>query len=168
MKILGIVILVFLVVAFLFIYSKEPPAPEVFVDNMSVENYSTFFYNYEILRYPSSVEIMSLDKINESVILGFVTDSWNIKFGIIPGNGSYVTRTIDVSNKEEIKNEVILKSYGNISPLIVFGKNNFVLNPGEKASIEIFLYSGDAEPGNYTGEIDVLSKKPIYNFLSII
>ena len=168
MKIIAIVVLILLVVAFLFIFSKDPPAPEEFIKNRSVENYSTFFYNYEILRYPSSVEIMPIENINETVVLGFVTDPWNINFGIIPSNGSYVIRTIEVSNKEERNNEIILKVYGNISPLVVFSRNNFVLKPDEKASIEIFLYSKDFEPGNYSGEIDVLSKKAIYNFLSII
>ncbi|MFH1473656.1 MAG: hypothetical protein ABIE55_02060 [Candidatus Aenigmatarchaeota archaeon] len=168
MKVVGIVVLVFLVVAFLFIFSKQPPVPEEFVSIRTVENYSTFFHNYEILRYPSSVEIMPIENLNETIVIGFVTDPWNINFGIIPGNGSYVTRTIEVSNKGGDNNEVFLNAYGNISPLVVFSKNNFILKPDEKASIEIFLYSKDSEPGNYSGEIDVVSKKAIYNFLSII
>ena len=166
---IGIVLVVIIaVVAFLFIFSKEPPAPEIFVENRTVENYSTFFYKYEILRYPTNVEIMPIENVNENVVLGFVTDPWNINFGIIPGNGSYATRTIEISNKEEVVNEITLKVYGNISPLVVFSKNEFALNPGEKSSIEIFLYKKDSQPGNYSGEIDILSKKPIYNFLSII
>jgi hypothetical protein len=168
MKIIGIIVLILLVVAFLFIFSKEPPIPEEFVNNRTVENYSTFFFNYEIVRYPSNVEIMSIENINETVVLGFVTDAWNINFGIIPSNGSYATRTIEVSNLEEINNEIILRVYGNITPLIVFSKNIFILKPEEKAFIEIFLYSKGFEPGNYSGEIDVVSKKAIYNFLSII
>jgi hypothetical protein len=168
MKIGIVLVLIIAVVAFLFIFSKEPPAPEEFVNNKTIENYSTFFYNYEILRYPSNVEIMPIENTNENVVLGFVTDPWNINFGIIPGNGSYATRTIEISNKEERNNEITLNVYGNISPLVVFSKNRFVLKPNEKASIEVFLYSKDSEPGNYTGEIDILSKKPIYNFLSII
>ena len=63
--------------------------------------------------------------------------------------------------------KIILKAYGNISPLVVFSKNNFVLEPKEKVSIDVFLHSKDFEPGNYSGEIDVVSQKPIYNFLSI-
>jgi hypothetical protein len=168
MRIELIVVLILFVVAFLFIFSKEPSEPEIFVKNRTVENYSTFFFNYEILRYPSSVEIMPIEDINETVVLGFVTDSWNLNFGIIPGNGSYVTRTIQVANKEEVDNEVFLRVYGNITPLVAFSRNSFILKPDEKASIEIFLYSKNSEPGNYSGEIDILSKKPIYNFLSII
>jgi hypothetical protein len=168
MKIEIISVLIVAVVAFMFIFSKEPAAPEDFVNNRTVENYSTFFYNYEILKYPSRVEIMPIESISENVVLGFDTDPWNINFGIIPGNGSYATRTIEISNKEEKDNEITLRVYGNISPLVVFSRDKFILKPGEKSSIEIFLYSRDSEPGNYSGEIDVLSKKPIYNFLSII
>lgn len=168
MKVVGVVVLVFLVVAFLFIYSKEPPVPEVFVKNRTIENYSTFFFNYEIIRYPSSVELLPIEKINESVVIGFVTDAWNLNFGIIPGNGSYVIRTIEVTNKEEVDNKISIKAYGNITPMVEFSRNDFVLKPKEKASIEIFLYSRNSSPGNYSGEINILSKKPIYNFLSII
>ncbi len=168
MKIVGLAVLVFLVVAFLFIYSKEPSVPETFVGNRTIENYSTFFFKYEIIRYPSSVEIMAIENINQTAVLGFVTDSWNLNFGIIPGNGSYVTRTVELTNKEDVDNRISIVAYGDIAPLVEFSRNDFILKPKEKVSIEIILYSRNSEPGNYSGEIDVLSKKPIYNFLSII
>jgi hypothetical protein len=169
MRVLALItILILLVVAVVFILNKEPADPQDFVENKTVENYSTFLYSYEIVRYPSNVEIKPAEEMDESVLLGFVVDPWNINFGIIPSNGSYATRTIEVANLEDRDNEVILKAFGNISDLIVFSKNRFVLKPEDKSSIEIFMYSKDSLPGNYTGEIDVLSKKPIYNFLPII
>ncbi len=137
----------------------------MFVTNKTVVNYSTLLFNYEIARYPSSVEITIID-VNETV-LGFVTDPWNLNFGMIPGNGSFVKRNIELANTDEKDIKIILKAYGNISSLVVFSKNNFILKPGEKVSIDIFLYSKNFEPGNYSGEIDVIAQKDIYNFLSI-
>ena len=156
-------LLLVIVVSAVFLVAgmQGPPEPAGFVENATVSNYSNVFFSYEIVRYPSGVEISQED------VLGFVTDSWNLNFGVNPGNGSYTTRTIELSNKEESNVEVILRSYGNISPMIVFGKNDFVLEPGEMVPIDIFLYSGNHEPGNYSGEIDIVVKKPIYNFLSI-
>jgi hypothetical protein len=142
-----------------------PPEPTNFIENRTVSNYSTMFFEYEIVRYPSNVEIKHVDA--EGVILGFVTEPWNLNFGINPGNGSYSTRTIVLTNKEEKSIKVSLKSYGNISSMIVFGKNDFVLEPKKNVSLDIFLYSKNNEPGNYSGEIDVITKKPIYNFLPI-
>lgn len=144
-------------------FLQEPPEPTYFVDNKTVSNYSTPFFDYEIVRYPSNVEI----RLGSDVVLGFVTEPWNLNFGIIPGNGSYSTRSIEIKNKEEKNIEIILKSYGNISDLIGFSQNNFMLEPQKVASVDITLYSRDFGNGNYTGEIDLIAKKPIYNFLSI-
>ena len=160
MIILTIIVLI-IVSLFVFSNSQEPPEPTEFVKNKTVVTYSNLFFNYEILKYPSNVEITSLKNINESIVLGLVTDPWNINFGIIPGNGTFVKRNIELTNKEEKDIKIILRSYGNISPLVVFSKNDFILKPKEKASIDIFLYSKNAEPGNYSGEIDVISQKGI-------
>jgi len=164
----GKILLMILFIAFLFIVTKQgPPEPKDFIYNKTVVNYSTLFFSYEIVRYASSVEIVPVENIGENVVIGFVTDPWNIGFGIVPGNGSFATRTIELTNKEDKNNEIILKAYGNISPLVAFSKNNFVLKPKESVSVDIFLYTQGFEAGNYSGEIDVISKKPIYNFLSI-
>lgn len=153
------------IIIFLFFYGnfQEPPVPTDFVKNKTVSNYSTLFFNYDILRYPSDVEIIPIEQMNGTVLLGFATDPWNIKFGVIPGNGTFVTRSIELANKDK-DSKVILKVYGNISPLVVFSKNNFILKPHEKASIDIFLFSNSTKPGKYAGEVDVIAKKAIYNF----
>jgi hypothetical protein len=156
---------VVVIVLFSVGYLQGPKAPETFVDNKTVSNYSTLFFDYEIVRYPSNAEIKQVD--SEGIILGFVTDPWNINFGVNPGNGSYSTRTIELANKKDKKIKITLKSYGNISDKIVFGKNNLILEPNENVSIDIVFQSREYEAGNYSGEIDLIVKKPIYNFLPI-
>jgi len=165
-KILLIAVILIFISLFILNSFQEPPEPKEFVKNKTVANYSNLFFKYETLRYPSNVEIMPLENFN-GTILGFVTDTWNLNFGIIPGNGSFVKRNIELSNLEERNIKIILKAYGNISPLVVFSKNDFILKPDEKVTIDVFLYSKDFKNGNYTGEIDLIAKKSIYNFLPI-
>jgi hypothetical protein len=162
-----VVLFVIVVAAIIFYvgYAQGPEEPTSFVDNKTVSNYSTLLFDYEIVRYPSNAEIKQID--SEGIVLGFVTDPWNINFGVNPGNGSYSTRTIKVANKEDKDIKMMLRPYGNISDKIVFDKNDFVLKPNESASINIIFQSRNYEPGNYSGEIDLIAKKAIYNFLPI-
>lgn len=162
-----LILLIFAVVIVLILNLSGPSGPAEFVKNRTVETYSNLLFNYEIIRYPSSAEITPAGSLNGSIILGFVTDSWNINFGSVPANGSYVTRSIKLSNIQDKDASVMLRSYGNVSSLIDFGNNDFFLKPAENVSVDIFMNSKNFPVGNYSGEIDVIIKKPIYNFLPI-
>jgi hypothetical protein len=162
MEIIAFVIILFI---YLFIIAiQEPAEPTEFVTNKTILNYSNLFFTYKIIKYPTNVEIVSPLKGN--VTLGFVTDPWNLNFGIVPGNGSYVKRFISVTNLKEKYNKIKLKTYGNITLLVNFSKNDFVLN--ESAAIEVNLYTDTAEFGNYSGEIDVIIKVPKYDLLKVL
>lgn len=165
--ILGLALLV--LIAIMIGYSSMGPSePTEFVSNKTYSNFSNLFYTYEILRYPSNVEIMDIGNLKENVTLGFVTDPWNINFGVIPGNGTYVMRNIEFTNKKEGQSKVYLTAYGNISPHIYFSQSTLTLETGEKASVDIYMFSNNTEPGNYSGEVDVIVKKAIYNFFPIL
>ncbi len=159
-------IISFFIIIFSFVFSnlQEPPEPKEFVKNKTIANYSTLFFSYKVIRYPTSIEIKP---IKENTTIGFAIDPRNLNFGIIPCNGSFVKRSIELFNPERKNVEIILKSYGNISPLVFFSKNNFILHPEERVNIDVFLFSNNTLPGNYSGEIDLIVKKLIYNFLPI-
>ncbi|MBN2202767.1 MAG: hypothetical protein JW700_01080 [Candidatus Aenigmarchaeota archaeon] len=159
-------LLAFVVVFILLANMLEPPEPQETVSNTTVNNYSNIFFNYDIIRYPSCVEVTS-GQTNSTITLGFATESWNINFGAVPANGSYSTRTVDLSNSNEHDVEIILKAYGNISNHVSFSKNNILLNPEEKTSVSIIFTSNEIADF-YSGEIDVIIKKPIYNFPVIV
>ncbi len=163
-KIFLIALLVVLI--YIALNFQEPSEPREFVKNKTFTNYSNLFFSYEISRYPSNVEITPLGNLNETTI-GFATEPWNINFGVIPGNGSYVERNVELTNLKDRDSKINFKAYGNISPMVIFSKNNFIVQPGKKVSVSIFLYSNQMEPGNYSGEIDIVAKKSIYNFISI-
>ena len=162
-----LLLLVFVIAFVILANLLEPPEPKKFVENITVSNYSNFFFTYDIISYPSKVEIAQPTDANGSIVLGFVVDNWNLNFGSVPFNGSYVTRNVQIRNSKESDVEIIMKAYGNITPLVSFEENNILLKPDENVSVNILLQSKDYEIGNYTGQIDVIIKKPIYNFLSI-
>jgi len=140
--------------------------PREYVRNKTFEIYSSLFFVHERVRYPSNVEIV--ESKEEGMLLGFVTDPWNLNFGIIPTGGNFGTRHLKVFNSEDYKVRVNLRAYGDIKPLVTFSKNNFILAPNETAEVDIFLNTTNStKPGNYTGEIDVIIKKPRLNILEI-
>jgi hypothetical protein len=143
-----------------------PFQPKEFVTDMQVINSSSLIFGYKIVRYPTSAEVLSYDGGNLS--MGFVTDPWNIKFGSVLGNGTTVKRYISIKNNLEKYSRFSLKAYGNITPMVSFSKNDFVLMQNESAAIEVVFDTGNYSYGNYIGEIDVISKTPKYDLLQII
>lgn len=158
-----IIILIIILTVFLFVATIEPSEPKEFVNEKTVLNYSNLLFDYKIIKYPTYAEIVPYK--GENIDLGIVTDPWNIKFGIIPGNGSYEKRYVSIKNSKESSSRIKLKTYGNITPLVNFSRNEFILNENESAAIEVILYTDSAEFGNYSGEIDVILKTPKYDLL---
>jgi hypothetical protein len=160
-----IAVIIIVLVMFLFISTIEPPEPKDFVNDKTILNYTNIFFNYKIIRYPTSAEIVPTSGGN--VNIGMVTDPWNLKFGSLPGNKSFIKRYIGVTNLNEKYNKINLKVYGNITPLVNFSKNSFVLNENESTVVEVNLYSDSANLGNYSGEIDIIIKVPKYEPLRV-
>lgn len=146
-----------------FIITNYFPEPKNFVKNQTFVIYSDLFFVYEITKYSSNVKVAPEE--GQRITLGFVTDPWNLNFGIMP-IGSYGTRHLNISNSGKNRVRVFFKVYGNIEQLISFSRNNFILNPGQSAYIDVFLKTTNlTKLGNYTGQIDVITKKPKFNFL---
>ncbi|MEM5879268.1 MAG: hypothetical protein QXK48_03925 [Candidatus Aenigmatarchaeota archaeon] len=155
----------FATLALLFILSGYQPGPKEFVTNRTFETRSDFFFNYEIIRYPSSVSVSSTGPTEEKLKIGVVVDPWNLNFGIIPVGKNFGTRFIDLENPTDKDVKINFKVYGNISPFVNFTKNDFILHKKEKITIEVKFYAEQAKIGNYSGEIDVIIQKPKYDFL---
>ncbi len=146
------------------LYQPYEPKKE-FVTKMEFERSENLFFKYEITKYPSSVAI--LPNLNTSMVLGFTVDPWNLDFGIIPTGGNFGKRGLILTNTEEKRAKIKLNVYGNITPMVSFSKNDFILDKGENVTIDVFMKTTNTtEPGNYTGEIDVVAIKPKYEILS--
>ena len=164
-----LVIVVILLVIFLsgLLFYKWP-APKIgFVTNMAIDRSENPLFLYETIKYPSNVEIIPSES-STSHRVGITGDPWNVNFGVLqPGiNGK---RFINVANYKELPYHVKLVSYGNISPMISFSENDFILYKGDEKKITVFLNSSlFTGAGNYTGEIDIISENTNIPFLGKI
>jgi hypothetical protein len=149
------------VINFLINYQYEPKG---MVANRTFISYSDLFFEYEITRYPSSVEVAPVQE-QEKLLLGISADPWNLNFGIIPAGKNFGKRFVSLVNLKEKDVKIVLKAWGNISSFVKFNKNNFILHPKENVTVEVGFYAEGAEVGNYTGVIDVVVQKPKYDFI---
>ncbi len=161
-----IIILIIMAIPIIVVSWKGSPEPKEFVSNQTFVKSSDPFFTYEITKYPSNVEIIAAD-YEDSLKIGFVTDKWNLNFGIIPVGGRGA-RHFKVSNFEEDEVKVNLKVYGPVKEMVSFNKDSFILLPGDTTTIDIFINTTEKTPtGNYTGEIDVIIKKMNFGFLRL-
>ena len=161
-----IIVVVLMILMLFLLLSNRPKVKGGFVTNETVEGSENPFFIYETVRYPSSVEILEKNQNRTGIFVGITGEPWNLNFGVLP-RGIDERKFINLANhKEEIyKVEVI--AYGNISPMISFDKNNFILHPNEEKKVEVFLNTSlSTKTGNFTGEIDVVSKRLKYQFLT--
>ena len=161
-----IFILVILGVIFIFNTRFELKTSGLVV-NRTVETSENLFFYYEIIRYPSNVEILEPKK-TDIINIGITGDPWNINFGIL-STGMTGERYINLANYKEEPFHVRLVSHGNISSMISFSSNNMFLHKGDEIKVTVFLNTSlSTQPGNYTGEIDIISEKSKISLLGNI
>ncbi len=129
-----------------------------YVSNVTVDKTGDLLFNYEITRYPSAVEVKTIQP-DSNITLGFVTDPWNLNFGIVPFNGSYEKRQVVLFNSNDEKVKVSVVAFGGISPLVDVPGNDIVLGAKQTADMGIYLRTYTYPEGNYSGEIDIVVKK---------
>jgi hypothetical protein len=135
------------------------PIEEGLVDDMTFKKYSSLFYDYDVVMYPSSVEVKSIESFSEGLEVGIVKDPWNLNFGSIPVTSSSI-RYIEMANIGNKEVRVRFRVYGNISPFVTFSERAVKLNKNETSKVKVTFNSNGAEPGNYTGRIDRIVKIP--------
>ena len=152
------VILFFGTMIFLRTISNNLKEPKVLVENMTVLTKSDLFYDYEITKYPSKVEVIDLKSGKKRNVIGISTDLIIFNFGIMPVGENQVIKTMTFNKTDDMKVKVNLVAFGNISDMISFSKNNFYLNDEDKVFVFLNL-TENTHLGNYTGEIDAIIKK---------
>lgn len=150
----------------LFSIVNKKPGRRDFAQSMTVEQSEDLFFIYQTTRYPSRVEVTQPPQENEHILIGLSIDPFDLNFGLLQPGGGAGRRTIEALNLQDDDVKIILESYGNISSMVTFDKNNLILKEGEYSEITAILRTTDETlPGNYTGEIDVIVKKPKYKFI---
>jgi len=167
-SLLFVFILLIAVLIFVFPKPSVKQEPKEFVKNMTTQSSEDLFFVYQTIRYPSNVEIIQFNPEEQGITIGLVVDPWNLNFGIVPNGGNAGRRFLVLTNLQDNDAKVEFDAYGNISSMVSFSKNNFILHKGEEVKIDITLAtSGLTQPGNYTGEIDVTIKRSKFNFIKV-
>lgn len=150
------VVLVLLIFVFWFML-KRILTQENITNIYLVEKDSNLFYNLEIVRIPARALVFSPE---ENLTLGFSNDPNILDFGIIPGNGSYSKKYLQLENYHDIKVKVEVKTLGNISSKIIVKNREFWLGEKEKTNLEIIFFTNETLSGYYEGEVRVYIKIP--------
>jgi len=165
-KILIITIVLIIIFGIFFFFSKKPKKTAGFITNRTSERTEDIFFIREIVKYPSNVTIVSPENPS-NLTIGIVGDPWNLNFGVLP-IGVNGKRFLNVANYKEPMYKIEINCYGNICPMINFDRNDFILHKGDEAKITVTLDTSLSSPGDYIGEIEVLSERPKFSFLSTI
>ena len=158
MKKLIIAIILILVLGMFFIFPENPETTANFITNRTFEKSEDIFFNREIVMYPSNVNIISPENPSD-VAIGIVGDPWNLNFGILPV-GVNGKRFVNLANYKEITSKVRLVCYGDICSKISFDKNDLILREGDEEKITVTLNTASSVPGDYSGEIHIVSEIP--------
>lgn len=160
------VVLLFVAVAVTsyLILSDSTPEPTDHVLAKTRHQTDGMFFTKAVDRIPARAIIVLPEVNNDTIKVGVSADKSELNFGVVLQNMS-VTKFVEINNKDVTVKECIL-SYGSIGPLIKIPENNFVLKTGESKAVTL-AFSG-SELGNYTGEVDVITKKPKYGFLDFL
>jgi hypothetical protein len=164
-EIIIIIITVFIISAYaLVILNSSKEEVTTFVTERTVSTTEDLLFNYDTIKYPSSAQVVAPIINNTTVQLGMNIDPTGINFGIIPGNGSFSKRFVNLTNTEDKDVKVFIETLGPIEPYVNFSMNDFVLRGKEKVVVKVYFYTTEAAIGNYSGEIDIITKKPKYDF----
>jgi hypothetical protein len=122
-----------------------------------IERSSNILFEYQTFSYPARVKVLGK---TENMQIGVSGDTWLLDFGqIYVGVGS--RKYVNITTNDSFK--VSLKAVGNISSIVKFEKNNFIVNGG---NIAIPIYVEPKRPGFYEGRIKIVFKKVKYPFLN--
>ena len=136
---------------------NTPVESSQIVQERTIDQRSDMFFTYTTVKYPAKVEVLVP---TGNLTIGFNTGTNELDFGRVE-TGSSVKKWLNLTITDEKTSRITLKSKGDISPLLIFGKNDFLLSG--KDSISVTMNAGS--PGKYTGEVAVVVQRSSYDIL---
>ena len=157
--IISVIIIFILLVGFYLIIFTESSIkePENLVEKMTENTNEGIFLFERITRYPIRVYIPAF---SNNITIGIAGQQEELDFGILPRH-TIGRKLILVQNEDKIPAKVHLRVYGNITELVNFEKNDFVLEVNESITISVDAHM----TGNYSGEVQIIMRKPKNEFL---
>jgi len=159
------IVLISSVLIFLSMLTEEIPEPENIVNKQSSLRYDTALFKVYIVRYPVQGTIVPFTLENKTLKIGISADRDKLNFGVLPQNLS-VRKFLNLKNREDSRARICVRTYGAIRDFVNITGDTFILEKGESREVQL-IFGGD-KIGNYTGEIDVITKKVRYNFMEFL
>jgi len=125
------------------------------VTEKTLDKASDTLFSYDIIKYPAEVEVTTPEP-GKNPTIGFNVDTSVLNFGTLFANGTS-KRQINMTSKDDRASHVKMYAFGPVKDMIKFNETEFLL-AGNK-SIDIILSTGNAAPGTYKGEIDVMIQR---------
>lgn len=139
--------------------------PVGFVSERTFSTQSDSLFEYEITRYASGATVISPTVDDDRMSIGLDADPEDLEFGVIPqGENNFAKRFIDLANLNEEEAKVEIVARGDIAPHVRFSSNEIVLGPNQEVKVDVIFHTVDASEREYTGEIDVIIKRPKFDF----
>jgi len=133
----------------------------------SFEQKENLFFRYEIIRYPSSINVTDFNPNETKTYVGMSGDRTNFNFGFIPRSSSS-RKSLNLTNNQVKSYQMKFFVFGNISELVKLGRS-LVLKPGENVEVPVRAQTNLGTPiGIYTGEVDVVTVLPKNSLSRII
>jgi hypothetical protein len=161
----GGIILVMIVIVIGAVLSDSTPLPVGEAKKIVAERSENMLFEKNIVRIPAVGTIIppAVDN-NGTITAGVSVDSDRLNFGRIQSNLSGITRLMNITYPFRTGSvKICVIAQGGIQPFLETPDREFVMSSGEKKEVQV-RFSGGAI-GNFTGEVDVLAKKPKYGFL---
>lgn len=151
-------------IAFMII-SDHVPEPKTFVTEQVVTRDDNMFFKRIIVRYPTRGNVTTFNISEKKISVGIAPERDELNFGRVP-EGVTIRKFINIQNNEDCTVKTFIRVYGDIRPLIKIRDEEIILEKNGQREVQIAFNA--TWVGAYTGEIDVIVKKPRYDMLKYL
>jgi hypothetical protein len=164
---IGGIILVMIVIVIGLVLFDATPLPAGEAKKIVDERSDNLFFEKYIRRIPAQGSIVPpvIDN-NGTITAGVSVDRDKLNFGRIQSNLSGITKVLEIQYPFNVSSKICVMVQGDIKQFLETPNREFVMSSGEKREVQIRFSGSDI--GNFTGEVDVLAKKPKYGFLDLL
>lgn len=166
---IGGIILVMILIVIGAVLLDTTPLPAGEAKKIVAEHSENIFFEKNIIRIPAQGAIIPprVENNNGTITAGVSVDSDRLNFGRIQSNLSGITRLMNITYPFRTGSvKICVMVQGDIKQFLETPDREFIMSSGEKKEVQI-RFSGSAI-GNFTGEVDVLAKKPKYGFFDLL
>lgn len=131
---------------------------EKIAESEGFQKYPGILFEYEVTRYPVIGSVVDVTKAYDGP-----GDAMN--FGVAAADEDYIVKYVSLENLRDEPAKMSLIARGEIGKFITFNRNNFVLQSGERATVEVYFRPRGLAPGTHMGDLEVVVKRAKHPYL---